>query len=159
MALPVSSVSYLVRSQVPYKVLEGATAKPSVASEHLTFAQKTTRRTTRLLRMYSEAVKFWGSAAEMSGYLVTQKLPLDSQPVLAVRNTLKKIFLLVEVWKGFRNRRPQTLCRLSTEGKERFLAYLAELEKVVRDSAAVRKSNEKKQSDLSEDIPKDWILA
>jgi DNA-binding transcriptional ArsR family regulator len=41
---------------------------------------------------------------------------------------------LVEIWKGFENRRPQTLCRLSTEGRQRFLAYLEELEQVVRDA-------------------------
>ena len=41
---------------------------------------------------------------------------------------------LVEVWKGFENRRPQTLCRLSVEGRHRFLAYLAELEQVIRDA-------------------------
>ena len=41
---------------------------------------------------------------------------------------------LVEVWKGFDNRRPQTLCRLSTEGRARFLAYLEELEHVIRDA-------------------------
>ena len=41
---------------------------------------------------------------------------------------------LVEIWKGFRNRRPQTLCRLSPQGRRRFLAYLEELERVVRDA-------------------------
>ena len=41
---------------------------------------------------------------------------------------------LVEVWKGFENRRPQTLCRLSTEGRQRFLAYLAQLEQVIHDA-------------------------
>jgi DNA-binding MarR family transcriptional regulator len=41
---------------------------------------------------------------------------------------------LVEVWKGFENRRPQTLCRLSPEGRQRFLAYLEELEQVIRDA-------------------------
>ena len=41
---------------------------------------------------------------------------------------------LVEVWKGFENRRPQTLCRLSAEGRQRFLAYLEELEHVIRDA-------------------------
>jgi DNA-binding transcriptional ArsR family regulator len=41
---------------------------------------------------------------------------------------------LVEVWKGFENRRPQTLCRLSPEGRQRFLTYLAELEQVIRDA-------------------------
>ena len=41
---------------------------------------------------------------------------------------------LVEVWKGFDNRRPQTLCRLSAEGRTRFLTYLEELEQVIRDA-------------------------
>jgi DNA-binding MarR family transcriptional regulator len=41
---------------------------------------------------------------------------------------------LVELWKGFENRRPQTLCRLSPEGRQRFLAYLEELEHVIRDA-------------------------
>src|SRR5580704_13779505 len=38
---------------------------------------------------------------------------------------------LVEVWKRFHNNRPQTLCRLTDEGRARFLEYIAELEKVV----------------------------
>lgn len=41
---------------------------------------------------------------------------------------------LVEVWKGFDNRRPQTLCRLSPEGRQRFVSYLEELEHVIRDA-------------------------
>ena len=41
---------------------------------------------------------------------------------------------LVEVWKGFENGRPQTLCRLSAEGRQRFVAYLEELEQVIRDA-------------------------
>ena len=42
---------------------------------------------------------------------------------------------LVEVWKGFHRRRPQTLCRITPAGLERFQAYLRELEKVIRDAA------------------------
>jgi DNA-binding MarR family transcriptional regulator len=42
---------------------------------------------------------------------------------------------LVEVWKGFYHKRPQTLCRITPAGLERFKAYLHELEKVVRDAA------------------------
>ena len=34
----------------------------------------------------------------------------------------------VEVWKGIKNNRPQTLCRLTPEGRERFLEYIAVLE-------------------------------
>jgi DNA-binding MarR family transcriptional regulator len=43
---------------------------------------------------------------------------------------------LVEVWKGQKGSRPQTLCRLTTEGRERFREYVAELENVVSDAVA-----------------------
>ena len=42
---------------------------------------------------------------------------------------------LVEVWKGFHRKRPQTLCRITPAGLKRFKAYLHELEKVIRDAA------------------------
>ncbi|HUG94124.1 MAG TPA: transcriptional regulator [Planctomycetaceae bacterium] len=42
---------------------------------------------------------------------------------------------LVEVWKGFRGNRPQTLCRITAEGRTRFEQYLEELERVVADAA------------------------
>lgn len=45
---------------------------------------------------------------------------------------------LVEVWKRFEGRRPQTLVRLSAEGRTRFFDYLAELEKVLRDAKKAR---------------------
>jgi DNA-binding transcriptional ArsR family regulator len=41
---------------------------------------------------------------------------------------------LVEVWKGFEHRRPQTLVRLTVDGRARFVAYLEELERVIRDA-------------------------
>jgi DNA-binding transcriptional ArsR family regulator len=59
---------------------------------------------------------------------------------------------LVEVWKGFENRRPQTLCRLSPDGRTRFLAYLEELEQVIRD--AMPKAA--KRSARLPDLPKGW---
>ena len=43
---------------------------------------------------------------------------------------------LVEVWKGFKNNRPQTLVRLTEDGKKRFLEYVQELEQVVADALA-----------------------
>lgn len=43
---------------------------------------------------------------------------------------------LVEVWKGFKNNRPQTLVRLTDTGKKRFLEYVQELENVVADALA-----------------------
>ena len=41
---------------------------------------------------------------------------------------------LVEVWKGFHQKRPQTLCRLTDEGRRRFLDYINELEHVIADA-------------------------
>lgn len=45
---------------------------------------------------------------------------------------------VVELWKRHDIGRPQTLCRLSREGRKRFLAYVSVLEEVVRDAAATR---------------------
>lgn len=45
---------------------------------------------------------------------------------------------LVEIWKGFANKRPQTLVRLSETGRTRFTEYLAELERVVADALPVK---------------------
>jgi len=50
---------------------------------------------------------------------------------------------LIEVWKGTEGGRGQTLCRLSTVGRERFMAYLAELESVIRDAAPRPKESER----------------
>ena len=41
---------------------------------------------------------------------------------------------LLEVWKGFQRNRPQTLCRLTDEGRRRFLEYINVLETVVEDA-------------------------
>ena len=41
---------------------------------------------------------------------------------------------LVDAWKGVERRRPQTLVRLTSDGRRRFIAYLEELERVVRDA-------------------------
>src|SRR3954462_13328249 len=42
----------------------------------------------------------------------------------------------VEVWKGFRGKRPQTLCRLTPDGRKRFVEYISTLESVVSDAMA-----------------------
>jgi DNA-binding transcriptional ArsR family regulator len=47
---------------------------------------------------------------------------------------------LVEVWKCFHFKRPQTLCQLTDLGRQRLLAYISELERVVADAAAVRQA-------------------
>ena len=41
---------------------------------------------------------------------------------------------LVEAWRGTDGGRPQTLYRLTADGRARFVAYLEELEQVVRDA-------------------------
>ena len=48
---------------------------------------------------------------------------------------------LVEVWKGYQKRRPQTLCRLTDEGRRRFVGYLAELENVIADALSAAKAD------------------
>lgn len=48
---------------------------------------------------------------------------------------------LVEIWKGFQNNRPQTLCRLTPEGRRRLLDYLAVLESVIADAATSAKDD------------------
>ena len=42
---------------------------------------------------------------------------------------------LVEISKGFDRNRPQTVCRITRQGRARYLEYLAVLEQVVRDAA------------------------
>ena len=49
---------------------------------------------------------------------------------------------LVEVRKDHRRNRPQTLCRVTAQGRSRFLEYVAELEKVVADAAEAAAADE-----------------
>ena len=53
---------------------------------------------------------------------------------------------LVEVWKRFQLKRPQTLCRLTDLGRQRLLAYIAELERVVADAAATARTAQAKSA-------------
>ena len=47
---------------------------------------------------------------------------------------------LVEISKGLERNRPQTVCRITSKGRKRYLEYLAVLEKVVIDAAAAVKA-------------------
>lgn len=60
----------------------------------------------------------------------------------------------VEIFKGFEKRRPQTLCRFSEQGLEKYQAYLSELERVLHDaqSSAVRQNVV-----LPNGVPKGWL--
>ena len=42
---------------------------------------------------------------------------------------------LIEIAKGHDRNRPQTICRITTDGRERFIEYLSTLEQVVKDAA------------------------
>src|SRR5688572_22274537 len=44
---------------------------------------------------------------------------------------------LVEIWKGFKGKRPQTLVRMTAEGRKRFLGYLSLLESIVNGALSV----------------------
>lgn len=41
---------------------------------------------------------------------------------------------VVQIWKGFKDNRPQTLCQLTAAGRRRFLEYITVLENVVTDA-------------------------
>jgi DNA-binding MarR family transcriptional regulator len=41
---------------------------------------------------------------------------------------------MVEVWKGHKGKRPQTLCRITAQGKAKFRDYLSILENVIADA-------------------------
>jgi DNA-binding MarR family transcriptional regulator len=57
---------------------------------------------------------------------------------------------VVEIWKGVRNNRPQTLCRLTPQGRERFLEYLNVLEKVIADAVAAGIATQESRADYLE---------
>jgi DNA-binding MarR family transcriptional regulator len=46
---------------------------------------------------------------------------------------------LVDIVKGYDDRRPQTICKITASGRRRFLSYLSVLEQVVRDAAEASK--------------------
>jgi DNA-binding transcriptional ArsR family regulator len=49
---------------------------------------------------------------------------------------------LVRIIKGYEGNRPHTTCRLTANGRRRFLDYLAVLERVVRDAAQAAGADE-----------------
>src|SRR5271154_4754999 len=62
---------------------------------------------------------------------------------------------LVEVWKGYHGNRPQTLVRLTPEGRKRFVDYVAVLESVVTDALKAPRTSPMAQPDVNEG----WSLA
>jgi len=53
---------------------------------------------------------------------------------------------LVEILKGHEHNRPQTICRITSAGRKRYVEYLGTLEQVVRDAA--KGANEETESGL-----------
>ena len=47
---------------------------------------------------------------------------------------------LVAIEKGYEHNRPQTICRITPGGRQRYLEYLEVLEQVVRDAAGAAKA-------------------
>lgn len=57
----------------------------------------------------------------------------------------------VSIEKSFENNRPKTACKITTEGRKRYMQYLAVLEQVVRDAAEAARGSVK--TDLKGLIP------
>lgn len=67
---------------------------------------------------------------------------------------------LVEVWKGYNHNRPQTLCRITADGRERFLEYVSVLEQVIADAAEAARARSAKASPLpAKNILSGWSPA
>ena len=47
---------------------------------------------------------------------------------------------LIDIQKGYDQNRPQTVVRITSQGRRRYLDYLAVLEQVVRDAASAAKA-------------------
>jgi len=47
---------------------------------------------------------------------------------------------LIAIEKGYDHNRPQTICRITAQGRQRYLNYLKVLEQVVRDAASAAKA-------------------
>lgn len=45
---------------------------------------------------------------------------------------------LIQIWKGFKDNRPQTLCHLTEEGRKRFIEYVTVLENIVTDAVGAK---------------------
>ena len=62
---------------------------------------------------------------------------------------------LLEIWKGYDKKRPQTLCRITREGRVKFGQYLEELEQVIKD--AREQEAELAKSGKLPKLPGNWI--
>jgi DNA-binding MarR family transcriptional regulator len=49
---------------------------------------------------------------------------------------------LIQIWKGFKDNRPQTMCMLTEVGRKRFVEYITVLENIVTDALGSARSVE-----------------
>jgi DNA-binding MarR family transcriptional regulator len=63
---------------------------------------------------------------------------------------------LIEIWKGYDKKRPQTLCRITRLGRQKFSEYLQELEQVIKD-AREKETGEEKNAGRSPKRPGEWV--
>lgn len=63
---------------------------------------------------------------------------------------------MVKVIKGYEGRRPQTIVRVTPTGRKRFVEYLGELERVLRDAQT---SNAKQTTRPEDDLPPGLVRA
>lgn len=54
---------------------------------------------------------------------------------------------LIQIWKGFKDNRPQTMCMLTGEGRKRFIEYITVLENIVTDAVGAEKQAEEPKFD------------
>lgn len=64
---------------------------------------------------------------------------------------------LVEIWKGTHRKRPQTLCRLTPEGRRRFAEYIAVLENVIADAVAAAQAQP--NAEIQRGLTRGWSPA
>ena len=57
---------------------------------------------------------------------------------------------MVEISKGHERNRPQTMCRITSSGRKRYVEYLSALEQVIRDAA--KEAKESSSSKLVGDL-------
>lgn len=57
---------------------------------------------------------------------------------------------VVEIHKGYKGKRPQTLCRLTEAGRKRYLDYIAVLESVLADAVDAARHGKKARRPLPE---------
>lgn len=63
---------------------------------------------------------------------------------------------LIEIWKGYDKKRPQTLCRITRQGRQKFAEYLQELEQVIHDAREKQAGDEKSAGRMPK-LPGDWV--